>query len=138
MSYVETDIPSAFMQQLVTLSPLPPIAPEGMPYTPTPGTLYLAVHHMPAKPQTSGLGINAQNFQKGFYQITVFGPANAGLGVPLAVAGKLVQLFKRGTRLSYGTVTQMETLSAGVAPSQSDDDWVQVPVSIYYWAFTAN
>ena len=138
MSYVETDIPSAFLQQLATLSPALSIAFENEDFTPTPGQTWLEVFWLPAKTVAAEIGVNGGNTVTGLFQITVHTPHNVGLGAGLAVVGSLVELFTRGTFLSYGVVPQLLITSTSVVKGQAVKDWYSIPVSIYYWGLTSN
>lgn len=136
----DADIQSAFMQKLGTLSNSPTlrVALENENFSPNTDEIWLKPNMLPVRTRTVELGDNGQNEKGGIFQITVYAPKNTGPGAGLAVVGKLLDLFKRGTSLSYGSVVGIRLLAPYRGPGIPEDAWWGVPVSVPWFTFTSN
>lgn len=138
-TYVETHIMEALFARLasLTLSPTMPIAWPGTDLRPPSGG-YLRASHLPNTTAQITLGTSGLNRHVGLFQIDVMWPESEGLTEPLERAGAVIAHFARGTTMTRGGVTVRVTSPPSLAPAQHDPPFMMVPVSIPYFADTAN
>lgn len=86
------------------------------------------------EPVVAELGDTGRIMQKGIFQVSIFAPKNVGIGNALALADSVIQLFKKGTVLSYGTVTDLKIEKSYLGPEVPDDRWYHRPVNISFWS----
>jgi hypothetical protein len=92
---------------------------------------------MPGEPEQAALGDLGENRLVGVYQISVFEPTGEGAGPAEVVAEGLIAAFKRGSAFTGGSVTvRVQKVWRGVAIQ--DGDWYHIPVSVMWFAYTAN
>jgi hypothetical protein len=132
---VDVDIAEALHAQLISpaLTGSPPIARPLVPYTPTPGTLYLAEHPvMRAAPEHSGLSFTDSTMYRGIFQVDVVTPDDAGELPGLRMAALVAARFAIGTELAAGN-RRLRLLSVPkIATAVKDAPWIRFPVSIPY------
>jgi hypothetical protein len=131
------DIRSAFSAKLLTLSPLPSIAWDNVSFTPVIGTPYLRPFLRAGRPVQAEIGEAGQNRHVGFYQVSIYAPSGAGLGVIKPLIESVCNLFKRGTVLTYSTNT-LTVIMPEIGPEDQGTDWVVYPITIYYHLLAAN
>jgi hypothetical protein len=137
MSAPFSDIRAAFSAKLLTLSPLPSIAWENVSFTPVIGTPYLQPFLLPGEPYQAEQGEAGQNRHAGVYQVSIYAPSGAGVGVINALADAVCNLFKRGTVLTYSPIS-LTIWKAYPGPMMQDTDWIHIPITIYYHLLAAN
>lgn len=123
--------------RLNTLTPVIPVAWPNVPFTPVKGTAYHRVNLLPATPEQRELGATGRNTETGVYQVDCVFPADAGAGNAWARAELVRAHFKRGTKLA-GSGFVVTIRGAGPGPAIQEDGWYVVPVTISYYAYTAN
>ncbi|SRR5579871_3826762 len=140
----QSDIQSAFMQSLASYLSTNlltyPIADENQDFNApdNPPSIWLKTDMLRATAVVAELGDIGRNMQKGIFQIGVYGPKNQGRAATLAVADALVEWFRRGTVLAYGSVADIKVRISWAAKQIPDPNWFCVPVSVEYFAFTDN
>jgi hypothetical protein len=137
MSNPDTNIRAAFTAKLLTLSPMPSIAWENVEYTPTPGIPYLMPFLLPGEPVQAELGQAGQNRHVGIYQVSVYSPSGKGVGDISTLRDKVIDLFKRGTVLTYSATSLTIQKSFG-GPTMQETDWIHLPVTIRYMLLAPN
>ena len=140
-----SDILSAFMQQLATYGAVysvtqPPVALENQDFTPPLGSpdapiFWLRPTLLPGPTRQAELGLTGLNRQFGVFQISVFATKNAGPTLALNTADNVIELFKRGTDLTYGSLSaqQVRIRASWRKPGLEEADWYHVPVCVEYW-----
>ena len=101
-------------------------------YTPTLGTDWLRVVHLPAPTVRRSIGADGQNIYTGIYQVTVHAPSGAGPGHAETLADAVANHFPLGA--VYGGV---RIASVSCAPASQDAGWYRIPVSITYELVTS-
>ncbi|NTX58153.1 hypothetical protein HR086_43340 [Myxococcus sp. CA039A] len=106
-------------------------------FTPTQGTPWARMDHLPAKTSAASAGVNGLTLHPGILQVSLFFPLGNGAGASLQAAQALCDGFKRGTSLSRGdTAVRVESVSRG--PGMRDEGWWHTPVSVLWWVHTVD
>lgn len=113
------------------------IAWPNLAFTPTPGTPYLDVALLPNETGTPMVGSGASKEHIGFLQIAVMWPAGEGAMSALALAGAIIEHFKKGTRITTADISFAIEREPWIAPPLPEPDRLRVPVSIPYRVFQA-
>lgn len=126
------NIRAALEIRLQSLGPLR-TAWENVQFTPIPNEPYQKANLLPAQTQNPALGSSLKH-ETGVFQVTLYYPANKGVGDALARAQAIRDHFPRGLTLTQSgtTVTIQRTPSLG-AGTPDGDRWV-VPITIQYYA----
>jgi hypothetical protein len=136
---IETDIRAGLNARLsgLTLTPAHPIAWENKSFPPPTSNRWLAAFLIPATVQHRTLSDAGFVEHRGIYQISVFGPLEAGAAPQEEIAGAIKSHFKRGTRIYQGAA-RIEITSAIVNQGFKDGNRWQIPVTVNFRAFTPN
>lgn len=127
------EIRTALETKLNALTPTIATAWESVPFTPVVGTAYQQVNLMIADTINPSLGGNHYRL-KGFMQVLLCYPPNAGAKTASTRADLLVNHFKRGTSLTSGGITVIIDKTPSIAPALIDGVLYKIPVSIYFSA----
>ena len=127
------EIRTALETKLNALTPTLATAWESVPFTPVVGTAYQQVNLMIADTLNPTLGGTHYRI-KGFMQVLLCYPPNAGAKVASTRADLLVNHFKRGTSLTSGGITVIIDKTPSIAPALIDGVLYKIPVSIYFSA----
>lgn len=127
------DIRTALETKLNALTPTISTAWESVPFTPVVGTAYQQVNLMIADTLNPTLGGTHYRI-KGFMQVLLCYPPNAGAKTAATRADLLVNHFKRGTSLTSGGITVIIDKTPSIAPALIDGVLYKIPVSIYFSA----
>ena len=127
------EIRTALETKLNALTPTIATAWESVPFTPVVGTAYQQVNLMMADTLNPSLGGNHYRL-KGFMQVLLCYPPNAGAKTASTRADLLVNHFKRGTSLTSGGITVIIDKTPSIAPALIDGVLYKIPVSIYFSA----
>ena len=127
------EIRTALETKLNALTPTLATAWESVPFTPVVGTAYQQVNLMMADTLNPSLGGNHYRI-KGFMQVLLCYPPNAGAKTASTRADLLVNHFKRGTSLTSGGITVIIDKTPSIAPALIDGVLYKIPVSIYFSA----
>lgn len=138
----EAQICRALLQRLMglTLSPALPVAYPDQDFTkpldssgkPLP---YLEAAIFPAPTEAVTIAHNGINSYAGFMQVTVVYPQNSGAIKPAEVAAKVIEWFKRGTKMADGTTTVQIIRPPYASPAFKDEPYTRTPVTVRYQAF---
>lgn len=127
------EIRTALETKLNALTPALATAWESVPFTPVVGTAYQQVNLMIADTFNPTLGGDHYRI-KGFMQVLLCYPPNAGAKTASTRADLLVNHFKRGTSLTSGGITVIIDKTPSIAPALIDGVLYKIPVSIYFSA----
>lgn len=127
----ENLIESALNNQLSTLDI--PTAWENKEFSPEEGILWIRPTFMPGQSRPAAIGENVSERIPGIYQIDVFSPANEGVYDGGQQVDEIMTLFRRGTALSYDSVTVKITRVWRMA-AKSEPDWYKIPVIVEWQA----
>jgi len=127
------EIRTALETKLNALTPALATAWESVPFTPVVGTAYQQVNLMIADTLNPTLGGTHYRI-KGFMQVLLCYPPNAGAKTAATSADLLVNHFKRGTSLTSGGITVIIDKTPSIAPALIDGVLYKIPVSIYFSA----
>lgn len=117
-------------------SPTLAVAWPNRKFTP-PDAAYLRPHFLPAGTAADGLGSDAQDLQRGIYQIDVLGLPGKGPGAVLALLDALRAHFKRGLTITSGARTDASVVieSYRPGPEMEEDTRYKRPLSITFRAY---
>lgn len=127
------EIRTALETKLNALTPTLATAWESVPFTPAVGTAYQQVNLMIADTLNPTLGGTHYRI-KGFMQVLLCYPPNAGAKTAATRADLLVNHFKRGTSLTSAGITVIIDKTPSIAPALIDGVLYKIPVSIYFSA----
>lgn len=127
------EIRTALETKLNALTPTLATAWESVPFTPVVGTAYQQVNLIIADTLNPTLGGTHYRI-KGFMQVLLCYPPNAGAKTAATRADLLVNHFKRGTSLTSSGITVIIDKTPSIAPALIDGVLYKIPVSIYFSA----
>lgn len=137
----EVDILEGLCDELrdATITGSPDIAWPGVPYTPD-GTLYLRVSHMPNTVEQVTLGAAGYNRHEGMFQVSVMVPKGTGEVTGRSIGEEISAVFKRGTTILRDTtyIRIIRPPVVGSAFYESDEAYIQIPVTVRYQVDAAN
>lgn len=118
-------------------SPALAVAYENKKFMPPQSAPYLQPHLMLATPRAAALGTDADDYQRGIFQVDVMGLPNTGR-TPVLLAEDVAKEFKRGTRiigtgLNAGTTIVCESVT--IPQGFNEDTRYKLPVSITFYAY---
>lgn len=125
-------IRAALEQRLDAMTPALATAWENAPFTPTIGTPHQRVHLLPAEadnPEQSGGYI-----ERGYLQVTLKYPLQAGTGAAAARAQLVRDQFPRALSLTSGGIVVQITRTPAIGGGTTDGDWWSVPIKIFWQA----
>lgn len=130
------DARAALRTHLKLVSGLPAAAYrawEGFAFTPTRGKAFVtdrlaSVHSTPRAIGAIEHGMT--------YTVTLVFPANEGTGAIEALAGAVVDQFKVGTKLTYGSHTVLCEKAERRGGIIQEPDWLRLTVEVRLWACT--
>lgn len=126
-------IGAAMEAALDAMSPSLATAREnGEAYEPVTGTPYQKVNILFARPENPEISRSYQ--QRGFMQVTLMYPINAGAGVAGARAELIRSAFYRSRPLTSGSVTVTVEFTPEIMPGVRDGDRYAVPVRVPFFA----
>jgi GH25 family lysozyme M1 (1,4-beta-N-acetylmuramidase) len=136
---IEAQITEALLQRLaaLTLNPTLKVAYPNVAFPKSGDTkpaTYLDAHQL--RGPTEGVGISAWDEHQGIWQIDVVYSEQDGLGKPTEIADSVAEWFKRGTRLTNGSVRVDIDEPPQIAAPVVDGSYTRTPVSIRYRVFT--
>ena len=132
------DIQAALDGRLAALDLGLDIAWENTSFVPAVGSPWLKAAILPGETRQADMGPDGgRNLNRGIYQVSVFYPAGQGSGAARDAADAVISHFRRGLAIVSGTVA-VRIRRSWRGPAASEADWFQIPVSIAWFAYTAN
>lgn len=119
-------------------SPALAVAYENKDFTPPQAAPYLRAHLLLGTPRAAGLGQNAQDYQRGIFQVDVLALPSGGWGPAHTIADRLRTAFARGLRLTGAGATagtEIVCASVSVGPAMNEDTRYKLPVSVNFYAY---
>ena len=98
---------------------------------------YLAPNLITGQPVQAELGTTGRNRHVGIYQISIFVPAGTGVLTINTLRDGIIDHFKRGTVLVYGS-TSLTIQKAYAGPMIQETDWVHLPITVQYQLLAPN
>lgn len=126
-------IRAALESALDGMSPALATAWENVEFTPTVGTPYQRVFLLMAQPQSLEMSQHLHR-ERGFLQINLCYPLNAGAGVPMARAELIRDTFLPTSEHVSGGVTVFIDGLSEIAPAAVEDDRFVLPVRVRFYA----
>jgi hypothetical protein len=117
---------------LAAMSPALATAYENAPFTPT-AAAYQQVYLLLAEPDNPEMG-SARYTERGYFQINLKYPLNAGSAAAATRAELIRSTFYRARSFSNGSVTVHIEKTPEIAPARVEDDRFVVPVKIRFFA----
>lgn len=109
---------------------------EGVTFSPTVGTAYVAYTLIPTQERPSTLGQDGQTLRQGLFQISLYYPAGTGTGTAEAMADAVKSNFVPGTSLTQNSVT-VRVSYAERSQCMVTPDWVQCNVTVGWFLHNA-
>lgn len=123
---------TALETALAAMSPALATAWENTPYTPAEGTPHQRVFLIAAEPDNPEVG--RLTTERGFLQVSLAYPLNAGPGAANARAELIRSTFYRGRTFTASGVSTIVEKTPEIAPARIEDDRYVVPVKIRFFA----
>lgn len=123
------DIRGALQARLATVSGIPAIAYEALPFKPVRGTPFVACVVAPVSADQATLGDGHVVLHRGTFEVSVVYPSNKGTGDAEAMADAIKAEFRGGTVLTRNT-TQVIIAGAKRSLALIEADWLRIPVSV--------
>lgn len=128
---VESIIPELLFNHIAAFDPSIPVAYPNVSFSP-PVDAYLEIRFLPNSNRNLYVGNDDPTQYVGIFQVTVVSPSNVGEIAPRETAARLVEHFKKGTRLQKGDIILSVYSRPSVASSMQDGNRYRVPISIQY------
>lgn len=128
------DIRSILETKLAGMPSCPPIAWEGVAFTPTPGEVFFRAHLLPSGTDPHEIGLEGNYKHSGIFQVSICAPDSRGTVAALRWADVLSEHFHHYKAVSATTSLAVSVISIG--PCLPEDGWIYLPVSIRYYAFS--
>ncbi len=126
---------NALETALNAMSPALATAWENSPYTPVNGTPYQRVYLLAAEPDNPEMGGHVT--ERGFMQITLCYPLDAGPNAAMTRAELIRTTFPRGAAFTASGITTQVERTPEIAPALIEDDRYCVPVRVRFFAHHA-
>ncbi len=131
-------IQAALDSHLAALELGPDLAWENVPFSPVVGRPWIRASFLPGPVIQAELApAGGRNRHQGLYQVSLFYPAGQGSGPARGMAERVISGFKRGTVLNHQGI-RVCIQRSWRGPALGEPDWFQVPVSVQWFAYTAN
>ena len=128
------EIRAALEKHLVTLSGLPEIAWENVPFEPTTGTPWAALRLTPTGRSPAVRGINPQQRYDGLLTIELKYPEGLGPNLADEMADSIMEHFEATTGIvDNDLLIRIETSDRG--QGTEDSPWYSVPVIITWYSY---
>lgn len=134
---VHPEIRAAVRTRLQALAGLPAVSWEGREYRPIKGTPFIAESMTPVSSVVRALGLGGTIAHTITANFTLHFPAGKGTANVEALAGALLEHYRPGTTLAYGTSAGM-VQQAERMPLIQEPDWLTCAVIVTIVAHTSN
>lgn len=118
---------------LNAMSPSLATAWENAPYAPISGTPYQRVNLLLAEPDNPEMGGHLHT-ERGYLQVSLAYPLNAGPGTATARADLIRSTFYRGRSFTSGAITVHIEKTPEIAPGRVEEDRFVIPVKVRFFA----
>jgi len=133
---VEAKIANALLARLAsfTHSPPLPVSYPGIAFTP-PSGIYLHATLLSNANRNQFVGDHSSTEHRGILQVSVMAPRGSGIVAGMEIAGKIASHFERASHISGDGVVVHVSGRPSVATAIQEPDRINIPVSIFYFAF---
>ena len=138
MADINRKIRSALETHLSTISGLPDIAYENVPYEPTTGQSFIRVAYMPTVRRPAVRGRNPQQEYRGLLALNVYAPEGSGPAVCEDIVEKLLEGFEATTDITYNDGSDDYAVCIDYAERSigiTDAPWYLIPVNIGWFIY---
>jgi hypothetical protein len=138
MADINRKIRAALETHLSTISGLPDIAYENVPYEPTTGQSFIRVAYMPTLRRPAVRGLNPQQEYRGLLALNVYAPEGSGPAVCEDIVEKLLEGFGATTDITYNDGSDDYAVCIDYAERSigiTDAPWYLIPVNIGWFIF---
>lgn len=138
MSDINRKIRAALETHLSTISGLPDIAYENVPYEPTTGQSFIRVAYMPTVRRPAVRGRNPQQEYRGLLALNVYAPEGSGPAVCEDIVEKLLEGFEATTDITYNDGSDDYAVCIDYAERSigiTDAPWYLIPVNIGWFIY---
>lgn len=138
MADINRKIRAALETHLSTISGLPDIAYENVPYEPTTGQSFIRVAYMPTVRRPAVRGLNPQQEYRGLLALNVYAPEGSGPAVCEDIVEKLLEGFEATTDITYNDGSDDYTVCIDYAErsiGMTDAPWYLIPVNIGWFIY---
>jgi hypothetical protein len=138
MADINRKIRAALETHLSTISGLPYIAYENVPYEPTTGQSFIRVAYMPTLRRPAVRGLNPQLEYRGLLALNVYAPEGSGPAVCEDIVEKLLEGFGATTDITYNDGSDDYAVCIDYAERSigiTDAPWYLIPVNIGWFIF---
>ena len=138
MSDINRKIRAALETHLSTISGLPDIAYENVPYEPTTGQSFIRVSYMPTVRRPAVRGRNPQQEYRGLLALNVYAPEGSGPAVCEDIVEKLLEGFEATTDITYNDGSDDYAVCIDYAERSigiTDAPWYLIPVNIGWFIY---
>lgn len=130
------DIRAALQVRLGTVSGIPIIAYEAVPFTPVVGTPFVDCKLVPASSRPATMGDQHLVQHEGSFEITVNRPTeDQGTAVAEALADLIKSSFKASDVLTSND-NSVRIRYSERGPVLIDENWIRVPISVGWYLFS--
>tara|TARA_R110000868_G_scaffold317712_1_gene578506 strand:+ start:3040 stop:3447 length:408 start_codon:yes stop_codon:yes gene_type:complete len=134
MANITREIRSVLETQLASVTDVPQIAYENVPYEPTTGTSYIQVNYLPTSRRPAVRGLNPTQRYEGIFVILCYAPEGKGPAAAEAIAENVMSAFEATTSLTTNN-TSVSIDYSEVKQGYLDSPWFVVPVNIGWYAY---
>ena len=138
MADINRKIRAALETHLSTISGLPDIAYENVPYEPTTGQSFIRVAYMPTVRRPAVRGRNPQQEYRGLLALNVYAPEGSGPAVCEDIVEKLLEGFEATTDITYNDGSDDYAVCIDYAERSigiTDAPWYLIPVNIGWFIY---
>jgi hypothetical protein len=123
------DIHGALLARLLTVTSLPAVAHEGVPYRPTTGTAYVVPTLVVSARRPDNVAASASRIV-GSFEVSVVYPSGEGTGAVNAMADAIVEKFLPPLDLYQGSLAVRVRYAERRGAATIDANWLRLHVSI--------
>ena len=134
MADIHSTIRAALESNLSSITDVPSIAYENVPFTPTTGENYIKVTFLPTSRRPAVRGLDPQQRYDGVFAIDCYVPEGAGPAAADTLAKNVMDAFEATTTLTHNS----QSVSIDYAERMTgvhDSPFYFVPVSIGWYAY---
>jgi len=111
---------------------------EGVAFTePTDGSSYARMVMIPASGRAFSVDAGTKD-HIGLFRVDIFSPSGAGTATAESLADAVKDVFEPSTRISLNGTRVFITYSERTGSIFADPEWIQVPVTVAWRAFSSN
>lgn len=132
---VHADLRAAFRSALIAIANVPVQQWEGRNYNPTRGTPYVSESFRPIASEVRAVGPGGTIAHTVNASFTLHYPANEGTLAIEEMAGSLLETFRPGSSLVYGT-SKGVVLKAERSSLTQEPDWINCAITVTAVAYT--